>query len=181
VIFRRRGDFVGRYVGHANVQTDIKEATFWGMYIVSGSDEGRVFIWERRTARLVAVLPTSDDVINCVRGHPFDTVLATSGIEHAVMLWTPIPDQDKDEEPAVADAGLNLNEPDVNRVVEANQKRLQEGPTSYLLNHALMQLLVGHYRAQRGRGGGTARGRGGRGGGGGGGSANAADDADDDE
>ena len=57
--------FLQRYLGHANVQTDIKESTFWGPYILSGSDDGHIFIWERSSARLVCVIKASDDVINC--------------------------------------------------------------------------------------------------------------------
>ena len=63
---RTRRSFLQRFVGHANRQTDIKESTFWGPYILSGSDDGHVFMWDRRTARLLCVLKASDQIINCL-------------------------------------------------------------------------------------------------------------------
>ncbi|CAH1964981.1 unnamed protein product [Acanthoscelides obtectus] len=38
-----------KYTGHRNARTMIKEATFWGNdYVMSGSDCGHVFIWEKK-------------------------------------------------------------------------------------------------------------------------------------
>ena len=41
-----------RFIGHCNVQTDIKEATFMGgndELVAAGSDDGRVFIYDAET------------------------------------------------------------------------------------------------------------------------------------
>ena len=44
----------------------IKEANFWGSdHVLSGSDCGHVFVWERRTGRLAAVLEADKHVVNC--------------------------------------------------------------------------------------------------------------------
>lgn len=54
---RLNTDFYQRFVGHCNLKTDIKEATFFGeKYICSGSDDGRCFIWEKKSGKLVNVL-----------------------------------------------------------------------------------------------------------------------------
>ena len=46
-------DYKYRYVGHANAETDIKEAAFLGdEYIAAGSDCGNLFIWHR-SGRLI--------------------------------------------------------------------------------------------------------------------------------
>ena len=46
-------DYTHRFVGHANTETDIKEAAFLGEnYITAGSDCGNLFIWHR-SGRLV--------------------------------------------------------------------------------------------------------------------------------
>ena len=51
----------------------IKEANFWGdHYVISGSDCGRIFIWDLHTSELVALLPGDRHVVNCVQPHPFD-------------------------------------------------------------------------------------------------------------
>ncbi|KAJ1485068.1 hypothetical protein T484DRAFT_1795066 [Baffinella frigidus] len=79
-----------RYIGHANEETDIKEASFMGSldeYVVAGSDDGRAFVWERASGVLLRVIKADEDIVNCVQAHPYDTVLATSGIEPTVKLW----------------------------------------------------------------------------------------------
>ena len=45
------------YKGHRNARTMIKEANFWGDdHVMSGSDCGRIFIWDRHTGKLVMLL-----------------------------------------------------------------------------------------------------------------------------
>jgi len=51
----------------------IKEANFWGEeYVLSGSDCGRIFIWDKFSAELVMILNGDKHVVNCVQPHPFD-------------------------------------------------------------------------------------------------------------
>ncbi|KAK6938093.1 WD40 repeat [Dillenia turbinata] len=85
-------DMKQRYVGHCNVGTDIKQASFLGQrgeYIASGSDDGRWFIWEKRSGRLIKMLLGDEAVVNCIQSHPFDCAIATSGIDNTIKLWTP--------------------------------------------------------------------------------------------
>ncbi|OMO57676.1 hypothetical protein COLO4_35194 [Corchorus olitorius] len=85
-------DMKRRYIGHCNVGTDIKQASFLGQrgeYVASGSDDGRWFIWEKRTGRLIKMLLGDEAVVNCVQCHPFDCFVATSGIDNTIKLWTP--------------------------------------------------------------------------------------------
>ncbi|PIA56282.1 hypothetical protein AQUCO_00700547v1 [Aquilegia coerulea] len=80
-------DMKQRYIGHCNVGTDIKQASFLGQrgeYVASGSDDGRWFIWEKRTGRLINMLPGDEAVVNCVQCHPFDCTIATSGIDPTI-------------------------------------------------------------------------------------------------
>lgn len=85
-------DMRQRYVGHCNVGTDIKQASFLGErgnYVASGSDDGRWFIWQKSTGRLLKMFKGDDNVVNCVQCHPFDCAIATSGIDNTVKMWTP--------------------------------------------------------------------------------------------
>ncbi|KAG6422029.1 hypothetical protein SASPL_118590 [Salvia splendens] len=85
-------DMKQRYVGHCNTGTDIKQASFIGQrgeYIASGSDDGRWFIWEKKTGRLLKMLHGDDAVVNCIQCHPYDCVIATSGIDSTIKIWTP--------------------------------------------------------------------------------------------
>ncbi|XP_047327298.1 protein ALTERED SEED GERMINATION 2 [Impatiens glandulifera] len=85
-------DMKQRYVGHCNVGTDIKQASFLGQkgeYIASGSDDGRWFIWEKKTGRLIKMLTGDEAVVNCIQSHPYDCAVATSGIDTTIKIWTP--------------------------------------------------------------------------------------------
>ncbi|EHA8588801.1 putative WD and tetratricopeptide repeats protein 1 [Cocos nucifera] len=82
-------DMKQRFVGHCNVGTDIKQASFLGQqgeYVASGSDDGRWFIWEKRTGRLIKMLVGDEAVVNCVQCHPFDCAIATSGIDDTIKV-----------------------------------------------------------------------------------------------
>lgn len=86
-------DMKRRYIGHCNIGTDIKQASFLGQrgeYIGCGSDDGRWFIWEKQTGRLMKVLVGDEAVVNCIQCHPFDSVVATSGIDNTIKMWSPI-------------------------------------------------------------------------------------------
>ncbi|KAL3669127.1 hypothetical protein V7S43_005510 [Phytophthora oleae] len=85
-------DVLRRYIGYCNVQTDIKEAAFFGTndaYIIAGSDDGRALVWDKTTGELVNAIEADADIVNCVQPHPFDACLATSGIENVIRLWSP--------------------------------------------------------------------------------------------
>ncbi|XP_014244743.1 DDB1- and CUL4-associated factor 6-like isoform X2 [Cimex lectularius] len=87
----RRSFFKQKYIGHRNARTMIKEATFWGdNYVISGSDCGHVFMWEKDTAKLKMLLEADQHVVNCVQPHPYLPMLATSGIDYDVKLWAPV-------------------------------------------------------------------------------------------
>ncbi|KYM77255.1 DDB1- and CUL4-associated factor 6 [Atta colombica] len=86
-----------KYMGHRNAsffRTMIKEANFWGNdFVMSGSDCGHVFVWERDTAKLCMLLEADQHVVNCLQPHPYLPMLATSGIDYDVKLWAPINDE----------------------------------------------------------------------------------------
>ncbi|KAL0048474.1 hypothetical protein WJX82_004068 [Trebouxia sp. C0006] len=108
-----------RYVGHANVQTDIKEAIFMGSHdelVAAGSDDGSVFIYNAVTGQVVNILQADEDVANCVQCHPTLPVLATSGIEHTIKLWSP-------EGPVSPMDAVNCA-----LKIRRNQERIMSGP-----------------------------------------------------
>eukprot|EP00117_Sycon_ciliatum_P010150 scpid88606/ scgid12165/ DDB1- and CUL4-associated factor 8; WD repeat-containing protein 42A len=83
---------VHRYTGHRNNDT-IKGVNFFGPnseYVVSGSDCGHVFIWEKSTEKVVQLLKADEvGAVNCLEPNPQCMALATSGLEHTVKVWTP--------------------------------------------------------------------------------------------
>jgi len=63
-----------------------------GQYIVAGSDDGSFFIWDRNTTNIVRVLRGDDRIVNCLQPHPSTCLLATSGIDPVIRLWSPWPE-----------------------------------------------------------------------------------------
>ena len=58
------------YQGHCNVKT-VKDVNFFGLqdeYVVSGSDSGHLFIWDKKTSQLVNILEGDGEVVNVVQG-----------------------------------------------------------------------------------------------------------------
>ncbi|KAK9823322.1 hypothetical protein WJX72_001905 [[Myrmecia] bisecta] len=80
------------YKGHRNART-VKGVSFMGAsdeYVVSGSDDGHIYIWSKSDGQLRQWLLGDEDVVNCLEPHPtMPITLATSGIEHSIKLWTP--------------------------------------------------------------------------------------------
>lgn len=61
-----------QYRGHCNVKT-VKDANYFGLqdeYVVSGSDSGHVFIWDKKTTELVNILEGDEEVVNVIQGLP---------------------------------------------------------------------------------------------------------------
>ncbi len=59
-----------KYTGHCNVKT-VKDANFFGLqdeYVVSGSDGGHLFIWDKKTSELVNILEGDNEVVNVIQG-----------------------------------------------------------------------------------------------------------------
>jgi len=61
-------------------------------FIVAGSDDGLFFIWDKKTENNLLILKGDSSIVNCLQPHPSEFMLATSGIDNEVKLWTPEPD-----------------------------------------------------------------------------------------
>ncbi|KAI5086808.1 DDB1- and CUL4-associated factor 8, partial [Silurus meridionalis] len=85
-------DYRQRYKGHRNNAT-VKGVNFYGPcseFIVSGSDCGHIYLWDKHSARVVQFMEGDrGGVVNCLEPHPHLPGLATSGLDHDVKLWAP--------------------------------------------------------------------------------------------
>ncbi|TNN76295.1 WD and tetratricopeptide repeats protein 1 [Liparis tanakae] len=127
VLRERSFDYKHRYCGHCNTTTDIKEANFFGskgQYIVSGSDDGSFFIWEKETTNLVRILQGDESIVNCLQPHPNYCFLATSGIDPVVRLWNPRPETETENGRVVED---------MESAAQANQRRMNADPLEVML------------------------------------------------
>ncbi|XP_014614104.1 PREDICTED: WD and tetratricopeptide repeats protein 1-like [Polistes canadensis] len=130
-------DYKMRFCGHCNTTTDIKEANFFGnngQYIVAGSDDGSFFIWDRNTTNIVRVLRGDDRIVNCLQPHPSTCLLATSGIDPVIRLWSPLPE----------DGSINDREiKNLEDAALANQIRMNRDPFELMLINMGYRLPVG--------------------------------------
>ncbi|XP_076055559.1 DDB1- and CUL4-associated factor 6-like isoform X6 [Oratosquilla oratoria] len=133
------------YKGHRNARTMIKEATFWGRdHVMSGSDCGRIFVWNLHTGRLVMLWEADRHVVNCVQPHPLLPVLATSGIDYDIKLWAPL-----HEEP-------HFDEDKAAEIMRRNEVLLEETrdtitvPASFMIRMlaSLNQIRRGRWRSR---------------------------------
>ncbi|XP_072300775.1 DDB1- and CUL4-associated factor 6 isoform X2 [Eucyclogobius newberryi] len=129
------------YKGHRNSRTMIKEACFWGNnFVMSGSDCGHIFIWDRNTTEHLMLLEADNHVVNCLQPHPYDPILASSGIDYDIKIWSP-----REESP-------NFNRVLANEVITRNELMLEETrntitvPASFMLR---MLASLNHIRSDR--------------------------------
>merc|ERR1712080_122787 len=127
------------FKGHRNARTMIKEANFWGEdYILSGSDCGRIFIWDRHTGDLIMLLQGDSRVVNCVQPHPFDPILASSGIDHNIKIWAPL----ADELPDLSDMG---------EIVHRNEQMLEKSCDTITVPASFVFRMLASFRSRRRR------------------------------
>ncbi|KAL0963528.1 hypothetical protein UPYG_G00307590 [Umbra pygmaea] len=129
------------YKGHRNSRTMIKESCFWGNnFVMSGSDCGHIFIWDRHTGEHVMLLEADNHVVNCLQPHPYDPILASSGIDYDIKIWSPL------------EASLSFNSVLADEVITRNELMLEETrntitvPASFMLR---MLASLNHIRTDR--------------------------------
>ncbi|XP_031792701.1 DDB1- and CUL4-associated factor 6 isoform X5 [Sarcophilus harrisii] len=129
------------YKGHRNSRTMIKEANFWGTnFVMSGSDCGHIFIWDRHTAEHLMLLEADNHVVNCLQPHPFDPILASSGIDYDIKIWSPL-EESKIFNRKLADEVITRNE----LMLEETRNTITV-PASFMLR---MLASLNHIRADR--------------------------------
>ncbi|XP_033984673.1 DDB1- and CUL4-associated factor 6 isoform X1 [Trematomus bernacchii] len=129
------------YKGHRNSRTMIKESCFWGdNFVMSGSDCGHIFIWDRHTGEHLMLLEADNHVVNCLQPHPYDPILASSGIDYDIKIWSP------------REQAASFNRILANEVITRNELMLEETrntitvPASFMLR---MLASLNHIRSDR--------------------------------
>jgi len=77
------------YKGHFSSKT-IKAVNFYGPnseFVISGSDDAKIYIWDKKSTELLTILEGHQDIVNCIVGHPTQPMIASSGIDNVVKLW----------------------------------------------------------------------------------------------
>ncbi len=55
--------------------------------VVSGSEDGCVFLWDLQTKAIIQKLPAHSDVVLAVSCHPHVSIIATGSMDHTITLW----------------------------------------------------------------------------------------------
>ncbi|SPO24125.1 uncharacterized protein UTRI_03393 [Ustilago trichophora] len=94
------------YKGHCNKET-VKDVAFAGgddEYVISGSDDGNWFMWDKLTSEIKGIWHGDSSVVNVMAMHPDLPVFAISGIDDTIKIFAPIsvtpfppPAADKDD------------------------------------------------------------------------------------
>lgn len=86
------GKFLKTYTGHTNSKYCISSAFSItnGKYIVSGSEDTCVYLWELQTRKIVQKLEGHTDGVVAVACHPTLNMIASGGLENdkTVRIWT---------------------------------------------------------------------------------------------
>jgi len=132
---------LNKFTGHRNVRTLILEGAWWGEnHVLSGSDCGHFFGWDRSSTDIVMMREADRHVVNRVRPHPYLPVLATSGIDHDVKIWSPTSEE----------AAVSTSE-DVQVVTKRNQVMLEETRDTITVPASLMiRMLASLNQIRRG-------------------------------
>ncbi|RVW17897.1 COMPASS-like H3K4 histone methylase component WDR5A [Vitis vinifera] len=86
------GKFLKTYTGHVNSKYCIS-STFSvtnGKYIVGGSEDNCVYLWELQTRKIVQKLEGHTDTVISVSCHPSQNMIASGalGSDKTVKIWT---------------------------------------------------------------------------------------------
>ncbi|CAM4750202.1 unnamed protein product [Rotaria magnacalcarata] len=125
------------YDGHRNSRTMIKEVNFWSdSYVISGSDCGHIFIWNKFNGNIVRIIPADEHVVNCVQPHPLNyPILASSGIDYNIKIFSPL-------------AEIPIDDSDrIERTVKRNHAMIEETSSTITVPATFMlRMLTSIYR-----------------------------------
>eukprot|EP00003_Mantamonas_plastica_P009622 TRINITY_DN1897_c1_g1_i21.p1 TRINITY_DN1897_c1_g1~~TRINITY_DN1897_c1_g1_i21.p1 ORF type:complete len:550 (-),score=156.32 TRINITY_DN1897_c1_g1_i21:1583-3232(-) len=126
--------FVQVFKGHRNSDT-IKEVNFMGPrseFVISGSDDGNIFIWRKSDATILNVLDGDEHVVNVVQPHPTDMRLVASGIDDTIKIFEPIGFFDD-----------CLDQETIDSIVSANMERMQQSDRPFRISmRRMMQFMM---------------------------------------
>uniref|UniRef100_A0A803L420 WDR5-like beta-propeller domain-containing protein n=1 Tax=Chenopodium quinoa TaxID=63459 RepID=A0A803L420_CHEQI len=88
----QNGKFLKTYTGHVNSKYCISAAfsTTNGKYVVSGSEDNCVYLWELQSRKVVQKLEGHTDTVISVACHPTENMIASCALENdkTVKIWT---------------------------------------------------------------------------------------------
>nr|XP_039257390.1 DDB1- and CUL4-associated factor 8-like [Styela clava] len=135
-------EFTRKYKGHRNNAT-VKGVNFYGPkseFVVSGSDCGNIFLWDKESSKVVQFMQGDDGgVVNVLEPHPNLPILATSGLDKNIKIWSPMGDG-------------SFNDEKLKKLMLSNrQERHDESNEGHVIDSHLLWFLMRSLRNARGR------------------------------
>jgi WD40 repeat protein len=63
---------------------------FKSKFIGAGSDDGSFYVWDRKTSNILRIFKADESIVNCIQPNPYTCMIATSGIDPHIRIWTPV-------------------------------------------------------------------------------------------
>ena len=136
-----------QFTGHCNVQT-VKDLNFYGLedeYVVSGSDDGSLFIWDKKTSEVINILRGDAHIVNVATGHPTCSMIAVSGLESTVKVFSP-------ERPAPRHLGSRRQFDQAEMIMSTNDVHREQALQDTYITRSMLQTMASRIRAQREQG-----------------------------
>lgn len=104
--------------GHQSFDT-IKGVNWMGKYVVTGSDEGNVYLYDSDNGKIKNILKGHENHVNVVSVNKEKMLLSTSGIDDYAILW---------ESNNVTKINLKSIEENISQILEENEMSAQQNP-----------------------------------------------------
>lgn len=83
-----------------------------------------MLLWDRHTTNLIEAWQGDEAIVNCVQPHPATCMIASSGLDPVVRLWSPRP---------LDEAHEDSRAKEVEVLARSNQKRMNTDPFEEML------------------------------------------------
>lgn len=88
LIDRGSGDLLNEYKGHKNSNYKLESClTNDDAYVISGSEDGIIYIWDLVTTNIVAKLQGHSKTVCSIAFHPKDIGLLSTSTDETIRVW----------------------------------------------------------------------------------------------
>lgn len=83
-----------------------------------------MLLWDRQSTNLIEAWKADGSIVNCLQPHPSTCMVATSGIDHVIRIWSPR---------VTNTTKFDTIGKEIEKLVRSNQKRMNTDPLEEML------------------------------------------------